>query len=57
MTEGWLYVLADKVPLDILDYIILSFNLLVFLFARFIIAHSPKGKKTPQRATEYLASE
>jgi len=43
MSFEWLQPLFDNLPFQILDYLVISLNLLIFLFAGFIIKKSPKA--------------
>jgi small-conductance mechanosensitive channel len=39
----WLQTLLETLPFRLLDYLVISLNLLIFLFAGFIIKNSPKA--------------
>lgn len=43
MTYEWLQQLLEKLPFQLLDYVVISLNLVIFLFAGFIIRKSPKA--------------
>lgn len=45
MNWDWLNTIIDILPFQLLDYVVISLNLLIFLFARFIINKSPKASK------------
>lgn len=44
MNHAWLETILEQLPFQLLDYIVISLNLLIFLFARFIINRSSKTK-------------
>ncbi|TQV89607.1 mechanosensitive ion channel domain-containing protein [Aliikangiella coralliicola] len=43
MSYEWFQELLGKLPFQLLDYLVISLNLLIFLFAKFIIKISPKA--------------
>ena len=45
MSWEWLNTIVAKLPFELLDYVVISLNLVIFLFARFIITKSPKASK------------
>ncbi|TQV74975.1 hypothetical protein FLL45_08510 [Aliikangiella marina] len=45
MSWDWLNTIVMKLPFQFLDYVVISLNLLIFLFARYIINRSPKASK------------
>ncbi len=43
MNIEWLELIIDNLPFHLLDYLVIGLNLLIFLFAGFIIKKSPKA--------------
>jgi len=54
MIEPWLEQLFSKLPFHVLDYVVIGFNLLIFLFAGIIIRKSPKAKNTSSTKNRML---
>ena len=54
MNLAWIETITATLPFQVLDYIVLSLNLIIFLFAKFIINRSPKASKDSTARTRML---
>jgi small-conductance mechanosensitive channel len=55
MNIEWITQLMSQLPFHLLDYVVISFNLFIFLFAAFIIKNSPKAASDSTARNRILA--